>query len=169
VLKAADKMQENTSHIVSVALYQPDIPQNLGAIMRLCACFDVALHVIEPCGFPLNDTRIRRAGMDYMQHLVWQRHSSFEVFCDWLAVQDRRLVLLTTKAEQSYTQYHFSPHDVLLFGRESAGVPEEVHARADARITIPMQTGARSLNLAMSAAIALSEAVRQLRLAPEVI
>ncbi len=144
---------------MDIALYQPDIPQNLGAVMRICACFGAGLHIIEPCAFPLDEKRIRRAGMDYIAHVSWVRHASFEAFCHTLA--GRRLVLATTKGATSLRAFDFQADDMLLFGRESAGVPPEVHARADARVFIPMQDGMRSLNLAVSAGILAWEALRQ--------
>ena len=155
-------MQKTTS-AVALALYQPDIPQNLGAVMRLSACFAMPLHIIEPCGFPLDDKRIRRAGMDYIEHVQWQRHASWETFYDWTREAEKRLLLLSTKASESYDQFAFASDDILLLGRESAGAPEHVHTAVDHRLTIPMHTAARSLNLAMSAAIVSGEAMRQLR------
>ena len=153
-----------TSQPVALALYQPDIPQNLGAIMRLCACFGMGLHVIEPCGFPLDDNRIRRAGMDYIEHVNWQRHSSWEAFEAFIGAHKQRLVLLTAHGTDSYDRVHFEAGDILLFGRESAGVPQGVHQRADLRLTIPMEEGLRSLNIASSAAIVSGEVMRQMRL-----
>jgi tRNA (cytidine/uridine-2'-O-)-methyltransferase len=142
-----------------VALYQPDIAPNTGAIMRLCACFGVALDIIEPCGFVLDDRKLRRAGMDYMEYLDYTRHACWEDFLKQSG--SRRLVLLTTKAEQAYDRFVFQADDVLLLGRESAGVPFDVHQRADARVLIPMRKPARSLNVGMAAAIVLGEALRQ--------
>ena len=154
---------QNSAHTVALALYEPDIPQNLGSIMRLCACFAMPLHIIEPCGFPLDDKRIRRAGMDYIEHVQWQRHSSWTAFEQWRQSENKRLLLLTTKATDPYDGHAFASGDILLFGRESAGAPGFVHAAADKRLTIPMVSGVRSLNLAMSAAIVAGEAARQLR------
>jgi tRNA (cytidine/uridine-2'-O-)-methyltransferase len=139
-----------------LALYEPDIPQNVGAMMRLCACLGVAMDIIEPCGFIWDEAKIRRAGMDYIEHLKLTRHPSWADFSP-----SGRLVLLTTKAAQPYTDFRFEASDVLLVGRESAGVPEHVHARADARVLIPMQPGCRSLNVATAAAMVLGEALRQ--------
>ena len=142
-----------------LGLYQPDIPQNAGALMRLCACLDVALDIIEPCGFLLSDRNFRRAGMDYAGACALTRHASWARF-----QEDRpsgRLVLLTTKAAEPYTGFAFAPSDILLVGRESAGVPEEVHDAADARLLIPMRPGMRSLNVAQAAAMVLGEALRQ--------
>ncbi len=147
----------------SLALYQADIPQNLGAVMRLSACFGMALHLIEPCGFPLDDKRIRRAAMDYIEQVQWHRHASWEAFYAWSRVEKKRLLLLTTKASEPYETMRYSADDVLLFGRESAGVPQAVHEAVDGRLTITMQEGVRSLNLGMSAAIVAGEAIRQLR------
>lgn len=150
---------------MDIALYQPDIPQNLGAIMRLCACLGAGLQVIEPCAFPFDEKRIRRAGMDYIEHVALTRHSSFNAFKEQARTEGRRIVLATTKGATLLYDFSFRADDLLLFGRESAGVPEEVHAAADARVVIPMQPEMRSLNLAVSAGIILSEALRQVRTA----
>lgn len=144
--------------MVRLVLYQPDIPQNAGAMMRLAACFGVALDLIEPCGFPLDDQRLRRAGMDYIDLLDLTRHSSWAAF---RAADGGRLVLLTTTGDRRHVDFAFAAGDRILVGRESAGVPPVVHAAADARIRIPMQPGIRSLNVAQAAAIGLSEALRQ--------
>jgi tRNA (cytidine/uridine-2'-O-)-methyltransferase len=141
-----------------LALYQPDIPQNAGSLMRLCACLGVAMDIIEPCGFLLSDRNFRRAGMDYRAGVDLTRHESWEAFD---VRQAGRLLLLTTKAAAPYTAFAFAPGDTLLVGRESAGVPEAVHARADARLLIPMRAGMRSLNVAQAAAMVLGEALRQ--------
>ena len=142
-----------------LALYEPDIPQNLGAFIRLAACLGTPLDIIEPCGFPVDDKRIRRAAMDYVDLARISRHAS------WAAFQrDRlpgRLVLLTTAATTALPNARFRTDDILLLGRESAGVPAEVHDAADLRVRVPMQTGARSLNVALAAAMVLSEALRQ--------
>ena len=143
-----------------LALYQPDLPQNLGAAIRLAACLGVELDVIEPCGFPLEAAAIRRAAMDYGRLATVKRHAS------WAAFQANpqrtgRLLLFTTQGASALHDFTFHPDDTLLFGRESAGAPDEVHAAADARVVIPLMPGARSLNLTVSAAIALSEALRQ--------
>ena len=144
---------------VKVILYQPDIAQNLGAVMRLCACFDTPLEVIEPCGFPLTVKALRRTAMDYGAPEDLLRHKSWEAF---YAVPDEgRLVLLTTKAATSLSAFAFKPNDRLIFGRESAGAPDTVHAKADARILIPIKAQARSFNLATSVSIALFEGLRQ--------
>ena len=143
-----------------LALFQPDIPQNLGAAIRLAACLGVELDIIEPCGFPLEAAAIRRAAMDYGRLATVKRHPNWAAF---LASSDRtgRLLLFTTQGASALHDFTFHPDDTLLFGRESAGAPDEVHAAADARVVIPLMPGARSLNLTVSAAIALSEALRQ--------
>jgi len=141
-----------------VALYQPDIAGNVGAVMRTCACLGTGLDLIEPMGFQWDDKRVARAGMDYVDHVKVTRHH------DWAAFQgsaDGRLVLLTTRGATPLHDFAFASDDILLFGRESAGVPDEVHARADARVVIPMAPPLRSLNLSVSAAIVLAEALRQ--------
>lgn len=144
-----------------IALYEPDIPQNTGTILRFCACLGVEAHIIEPAGFPVTDRAFRRAGMDYIDHVALTRHDSFTAFEAWRARERLVLVLLSTRAERSYLDYSFSPNQVLLFGRESAGVPESVHERADVRLRIPMQPGLRSINVAMTAALVTGEALRQ--------
>ncbi|MHC5652521.1 tRNA (cytidine(34)-2'-O)-methyltransferase [Stappia sp. ICDLI1TA098] len=144
-----------------LALYQPDIPQNTGTILRLAACMGVRVHIIEPVGFPLSDHALKRAGMDYMERAALTRHLTFEAFDAWRRQEERRLLLLTTAAARPYHQHDFACRDILLLGRESSGVPEAVHAIADARLTIPMAEGMRSLNIAVSAAMALGEALRQ--------
>jgi tRNA (cytidine/uridine-2'-O-)-methyltransferase len=143
-----------------IALFQPDIPQNTAAIIRLCACLGAPVDIIHPCGFLFSDPGFRRAGMDYVELAdVWQ-HASWEAF---LAASRGRLVLMTTKAEQAYTDFSFRESDIILLGRESAGVPDAVHAAADARLRIPLRPGLRSLNVAMTAAMTLGEALRQTR------
>ncbi|GGE86989.1 tRNA (cytidine(34)-2'-O)-methyltransferase [Stappia taiwanensis] len=144
-----------------LVLFQPDIPQNTGTILRLAACMDVCVHLIEPAGFPLSDHALKRAGMDYLERAALVRHLNWPVFEDWRRAQGRRLVLLTTAAASSYAEFAFAPGDLLMLGRESAGVPADVHASADARLTIPMAEGMRSLNVAVSAAMVLGEALRQ--------
>ena len=144
-----------------LALFQPDIPQNLGAALRLCACFDVDVDVIEPCAFPLSDKSLRRAALDYGAEVRTRHHLSWAEF---LAAPERgqgRLVLFTTRAAQPFLDFRFEPRDTLLMGRESAGVPEEVHAAAEARLFIPISASARSLNVVTAAAVALGEALRQ--------
>jgi tRNA (cytidine/uridine-2'-O-)-methyltransferase len=143
-----------------LALFQPDIPQNLGAAIRLAACLGVSLDVIEPCGFPLSDAAIRRAAMDYADIADVQRHASWSKF-HAITAPCHRVVLFTTKGAQPLDGFVFQPDDVLLLGRESAGVPDEVHDAADARVYIPLVIGARSLNVVTAAAIALGEALRQ--------
>src|SRR5438067_5761194 len=144
-----------------LALFQPDIPQNTGTILRLCACLGVAAHIIEPAGFPISDRHFRRAGMDYLDHVSLTRHDSWQKFEEWRNEAGFRLVLFTTKGAGSYLDFRYGRDDVLLFGRESAGVPDEVASAADARLVIPLRPDSRSLNVAMAAAMALGEAVRQ--------
>ena len=147
--------------MISLVLYQPDIPQNTGTMLRLCACLGVDVHVIEPTGFDLSDRALRRAGMDYLGQVSIIRHLSWEKFVAWRAESGRRLVLATTKGALSYADFGFASSDLILMGRESAGVPERVHEAADARVTIPMAAGLRSLNVATAAAMMLGEALRQ--------
>jgi tRNA (cytidine/uridine-2'-O-)-methyltransferase len=144
-----------------IALYEPDIPQNTGTILRLCACLGIDAHIIEPAGFPITDRAFRRAGMDYLDQVALTRHRSFAAFEEWRARERLSLVLLSTRAERSYLDHVYGVDQVLLFGRESAGVPDSVHKAADARLRIPMQPGMRSLNVAMTAAIVAGEALRQ--------
>lgn len=142
-----------------LALYQPDIPQNAGTILRLAACLGVGVDIIEPAGFPTTDRAFRRAGMDYLDHVEVVRHKSFDDFNS--ARGEARLILLTTKANTVYTNFDFKPDDILLLGRETAGVPQSVHEFANARIVIPMQSGLRSINIAVAAAMVIGEALRQ--------
>ena len=144
-----------------LALYEPDIPQNTGTILRLCACLGISAHIVEPAGFPVTDRAFRRAGMDYLDAVDLTRHASFAAFEGWRRDGGRRLVLLTTAATQSYVDFAYRDSDVVLFGRESAGVPEAVHAAADARLRIALRPGLRSLNVAMAAAMVAGEALRQ--------
>lgn len=149
-----------------IALYQPDIPQNAGTIMRMAACLGLAVELIGPAGFDASDRNLRRAGLDYLAHLALTRHESWEAFEHWrmaLGVSGTfpRLVLLTTRAEVGYLDHRFREDDILLLGRESAGVPDHVHDAADARIRVPMRTGLRSLNVAVAAAMVTGEALRQ--------
>ena len=144
-----------------IALYEPDIPQNTGTVLRLCACLGIEAHLIEPAGFPASDRAFRRAGMDYLDAVALVRHRSWREFEAWRRRERRRLVLFTTAASLPYLDYRFEPDDILLFGRESAGVPQEVHASADARLVIPMREGLRSLNVAIAAAMVAGEALRQ--------
>lgn len=144
-----------------LALYQPDIPQNTGAMLRLCACLGVAVDIIEPCGFLLDDRRLRRTGMDYLDAVEIVRHLSWERFAASRTPGPGRLALLSTAGDIPYCDFDFRAGDTLLVGRESAGVPPEVHDAADARLVIPMAPGLRSLNVALSAAMVLGEALRQ--------
>jgi len=144
-----------------IALYQPDIPQNTGTILRMCACLGVEAHLIGPAGFPTSDRAFRRAGMDYLDAVTLVRHAAWNDFERWRQGGRHRLVLFTTGATQSYLDFGYAADDVLLFGRESAGVPAEVHRTADARLVVPMRLGLRSLNVAVAAAIAAGEALRQ--------
>ena len=146
---------------LTLALYQPDIPQNAGTMLRACACLGVAAAIVEPAGFPVADRNFRRAGMDYLDAVAIERHASFEAFERWRAACGRRLVLLTTRGETSYADFAFRTDDILMVGRESAGAPAHVHAAADARLIIPIRDGLRSLNIAVAAAMALGEALRQ--------
>jgi tRNA (cytidine/uridine-2'-O-)-methyltransferase len=141
-----------------LALFQPDIPQNLGAALRLGACLGVPVDVIEPCGFPLSDRAVKRAAMDYAERALVVRHAGWGEF---LTTLDGRLLLFTTRAAEPFHRFQYQPSDILLFGRESAGVPDEVHAAADARLAIPLNEGARSLNVVTAAAMGLGEALRQ--------
>ena len=144
-----------------LSLYEPDIPQNTGTALRTCACLDFDAAIIEPAAFPVSDRAFRRAGLDYLDHVVITRHASFAAFEAWLRAAGRRLVLLTTEARTDYTDFAFRPGDILLVGRESAGVPADVHDAADARLRIPMRSGLRSLNVAVAAAIVMGEMRRQ--------
>ena len=144
-----------------LALLEPDIPQNTGAIARRAACLGLALDIIEPAGFPGSDRAFRRAGMDYLDRVEIRRHASFSAFDAWRRQRGERLVLATTKAQRAYTDFAFAWPDIVLFGRESAGAPESVHASADARILVPMREGLRSLNVALAAAMIAGEALRQ--------
>jgi tRNA (cytidine/uridine-2'-O-)-methyltransferase len=141
-----------------LALFEPDIPQNAGALLRLGACLGVPLDIIEPCGFILDDRRLKRAGMDYIDHVDLTRHDSWQAF---QAQRGDRLVLLTTAGDVVYTDLAYRASDTLLVGRESAGVPQAVHQAADARVVIPMRPGLRSLNVALAAAMVLGESLRQ--------
>ncbi|MDP9103594.1 MAG: tRNA (cytidine(34)-2'-O)-methyltransferase [Pseudomonadota bacterium] len=144
-----------------LALFQPDIPQNLGGAIRLTACLGVPLEVIEPCAFPLSDRALRRAAMDYGDVAQVTRHAGWEDFRTETRKSGARIVLFTTRGAEPFHRFAFREDDVLLFGRESAGVPDDVHDAADARLVIPIQRGMRSLNLAVSAAIGLAEGLRQ--------
>ena len=146
---------------IRIALYQPDIAGNTGAILRLGACLGIAVDVIGPAGFDMSDRTLKRAGMDYLEMAALTRHDDWAAFEAWRSAESRRLLLFSTKAALPYTRFHHCAGDILLFGRESAGVPDHVHAAADERLLIPMPGGGRSLNLAMSVAMAAGEAVRQ--------
>tara|TARA_B100000686_G_C16284293_1_gene710398 strand:+ start:67 stop:516 length:450 start_codon:yes stop_codon:yes gene_type:complete len=143
----------------NIALYQPDIPQNTAAIIRLCSCFNTTLEIIEPCGFNLDDKRLKRVAMDYLSKSKIITYQSFEKF---LKIKKKsRIILMTTKANKNYSDFKFKLQDTLLFGRESAGVPKKVHLNSNQRLKIPLKKNARSLNISMAAAITLSEALRQ--------
>lgn len=149
-----------------IALYQPDIPQNTGTILRLCACLGVEAHIIEPAGFPTSDRHFRRSGMDYLDHLTIVRHDSWRHFNDWRERDGGRLLLLTTKGSRSYLDETYRADDILMLGRESAGVPVDVADAANERLLIPIRSGMRSMNVAMAAAMALGEALRQTEAGP---
>jgi len=143
----------------NIALYQPDIPQNTAAIIRLCACFNTTLEIIEPCGFYLNDKRLKRVAMDYLDKSKIITYKSYEDFLN--KKKKSRIILMTTKAKKKYNNFKFNPTDTLLFGRESEGVPKIVHANSYERLKIPLKKNVRSLNIGMTVAITLSEALRQ--------
>jgi len=145
-----------------IALYQPDIPQNTGNIFRLGACLGVPVDVIEPTGFIFDDKKFKRSAMDYINHLNYKRHLDWEHFLKWVKDNQGRLILMTTKSEKSYYNFKFQPSDILLFGRESAGVPNDVHDLADHRLTIPMKNEVRSINLSSSVALVIGEGLRQI-------
>jgi tRNA (cytidine/uridine-2'-O-)-methyltransferase len=147
--------------LLRIALYQPDIPGNTGTIMRLAACLGLSVDIIEPAGFDISDRNLKRAGMDYLAAVTLTRHVNWQQFEAWRETSGRRLVLASTKASERYTDFTFRKDDILLFGRESAGVPDVVHQTADERILIPMVDGQRSINVAMSAAMIAGEALRQ--------
>lgn len=144
-----------------IALYQPDIAGNTGTILRLAACLGLSVDLIEPAGFDISDRSLKRAGMDYLAAVTLMRHVSWERFEEWRATSGRRLVLASTKSAERYTDFAYRPDDILLLGRESAGVPDHVHAIADGRVLIPMVEGQRSINVALSAAMICGEALRQ--------
>lgn len=147
----------------AIALFEPDIPQNTGTILRLCACLGITAHLIEPAGFPVTDRAFRRAGMDYLDHVNIERHASFAAFDAWRREAGLRLTLFTTRGNVSYLDHDYRQPQVLLFGRESAGVPQPVADAADSRLVIPIAPGLRSLNIAMAVAMAAGEALRQRR------
>ena len=145
-----------------IALYQPDIPQNTGNIFRLGACLGVPVDVIEPTGFIFDDKKFKRSAMDYINHLNYKRHLDWEHFLKWVKNNQGRLIIMTTMSEKSYYNFKFQPSDILLFGRESAGVPNDVHDLADHRLTIPMKNEVRSINLSSSVALVIGEGLRQI-------
>ena len=151
-----------TAAMLRLALYQPDIPQNTGTIVRLCACLGVGIDLIEPAAFDLSDRNFRRAGMDYVERAAIARHDGFAAFEGWRRAERRRLVLVETDGTERHDRFAFGEEDVLLLGRESAGVPASVYYAADASVRIPMRPGLRSINVALAAAIVLAEALRQL-------
>lgn len=145
-------------------MFQPDIPQNTGTLLRLGACLDIELDIIEPCGFIFSERTLKRAGMDYLDMVRYRRHHSWEHFLQYRAEHPEeygRIVLLTTHASEPYYNFEFRPNDIILMGRESVGVPEEVHQTADARLLIPMNRNARSINVAVSAVMVVGECLRQ--------
>lgn len=150
-----------------LAIYQPDIPQNTGTMLRLAACLGVSVEIIEPAAFDVSDRNLRRSGMDYLNSVTITRHISWRAFEEWRQGTGKRLVLATTKGAMPYADFAYQPDDIILVGRESAGVPDEVHEAADARIIIPMQPGLRSLNVAVTAAMILGEALRQTHSFPQ--
>ncbi|MBR2273729.1 MAG: tRNA (cytidine(34)-2'-O)-methyltransferase [Alphaproteobacteria bacterium] len=153
-----------------LALFQPDIPQNTGTLLRLGACLDLPLDIIEPCGFIFNEKAMKRAGMDYLNIATYRRHNSWNDFLDYRNQHPDeygRIVLLTTHASTPYTNFAFKPNDIILMGRESAGVPEAVHKLADSRLLIPMNKNARSINVAVSAVMVIGEALRQTDMFPK--
>lgn len=147
---------------IAIALYQPDIPGNTGTILRMAACFDLEVHVIEPAGFDLSDRALKRAGMDYLEQATLHRHLNWQAFVEDCRTKSRRIILFSTKSETSYARFKFQPNDMLLFGRESSGVSDQVRLHADSQLVIPMRPDRRSLNLALSVAMATGEALRQL-------
>jgi tRNA (cytidine/uridine-2'-O-)-methyltransferase len=148
---------------LTLALFEPDIPQNTGTMLRMCACLGIDAALIEPAAFSISDPRFRRAALDYLDYVHLTRHASWRAFLAWRHENPVRLVLLTTRASLAYTDLEYAPGDVLLVGRESAGVPEDAHNAADARVRVPMARGLRSLNVAMAAAMVAGEALRQIR------
>ncbi|MEA1830598.1 tRNA (cytidine(34)-2'-O)-methyltransferase [Methylobacterium durans] len=147
--------------MLRLALYQPDIPQNAGTMLRMAACLGLPVEIIEPAGFDVSDRHLRRSGLDYLDHVAITRHRSWSAFEAWRREAGIRLVLATTRGALPYTDFAFAPDDCLLMGRESAGVPEQVHAAADARIVVPMRTGMRAINVAVCAGMIAGEAIRQ--------
>jgi len=144
-----------------LALFEPDIPQNAGTMIRTAACLEIGIDIIEPCGFIFDDKRLRRAGMDYLARAAITRHDSWDSFVTARQAEGSRLILLSTRGPTVYTDFAFEPTDTIIVGRESAGVPDTVHQTVDAGLTIPMKAGERSLNVAISAAMVIGEALRQ--------
>jgi tRNA (cytidine/uridine-2'-O-)-methyltransferase len=147
-----------------IALFEPDIPQNTGNIFRFGACLGIEVDIIEPTGYIFDDKRFRRSSMDYIDHIIYKRHLDWDTFYKWSKENNFRLILLTTKSKKKYLDYKFQQNDILLFGRESAGVPKNVHATVDEQLTIPMVKGLRSINVSSSVALVAGEACRQLDL-----
>jgi len=147
-----------------IALFEPDIPQNTGNIFRLGACLGIEVDIIEPTGYVFDDKRFKRSSMDYINHIKYKRHLDWETFYKWSKKNNFRLILLTTKSKQKYTEYQFKNNDILLFGRESAGVPQNIHDIVDEQLTIPMKKNLRSINVSSSVALVIGEACRQLDL-----
>ena len=147
-----------------IALYEPDIPQNTGNIFRLGACLGINIDIIEPTGYVFEDKRFKRAAMDYIDHINYKRHLDWETFSNWSKKNNFRLILLTTKSDKIYYNYNFNNNDILIFGRESAGVPKKVHNIVDEKLTIPMVNGLRSINVSSAVALVVGEACRQLNL-----
>lgn len=148
---------------LTLALFEPDIPQNTGTMLRMCACLGIEAALIEPAAFSISDPRFRRAALDYLDHVRLTRHATWRAFLRWKRENPARLILLTTRAPLAYTDLKYAPGDILLVGRESAGVPDDVHAAADACVRVPMEPGLRSLNVAIAAAMTAGEALRQIR------
>ena len=157
----SDQRRREAHITIELALYQPEIAQNTGSMLRLCACFGVRMHIIHPTGFPFSRRALKRGGLDYVEHADFVEHDDFAAFESWREAAGRRLVLLTTKAAESAYAGSFEPTDILMVGRESAGVPEAVAQRAGLRLRIPMREGLRSLNVATAASLVLGEALRQ--------
>ena len=147
-----------------IALFEPDIPQNTGNIFRLGACLGIEVDIIEPTGYVFDDKRFKRSSMDYIEHIKYKRHLDWNEFYEWSKKNNFRLILLTTKSKKKYTKYQFQDNDILLFGRESAGVPKDVHDIVDEQLTIPMKKNMRSINVSSSVALVTGEACRQLEL-----
>jgi len=147
-----------------IALYEPDIPQNTGNIFRLSACLGLSIDIIEPTGYIFNDKRFKRSSMDYIKHIEYKRHLDWDSFFKWANKNNFRLILLTTKSDKNYYNYSFKENDILLFGRESAGVPEKIHNEVDEKLTIPMVKELRSINVSSAVALVVGEACRQLNL-----